>query len=112
MEKSQIMEKYIQISVEDLKRLITECVEKALLEHERNKVNVPARSHLTLKEAAQYLCISEQTLYQYVSEESITHIKKAKKLYFLIDDLNDWIKQSRYLSYEEQVIAHQNSMKK
>lgn len=103
------MERYIQITIDDLKKIIIESIEKALIDHEKKKINIPMRSHLTFKEAAKYLCVAEQTLYQYVSNRDITHFKKDKKLYFLKEDLDNWIKQNRYLSRYEAWLSSKNS---
>ena len=46
--------------------------------------------HLTAAEAAKYLSIAKQTLYQNI--EKVPHTKRFGKLYFLQSDLEDYLK--------------------
>ena len=47
---------------------------------------------LTIEETSEFLHVKKQTLYSYVSKGLIPNHKKAGRLYFLKDELIEWIK--------------------
>jgi excisionase family DNA binding protein len=47
---------------------------------------------LTIEETSEFLHVQKQTLYSYVSKGLIPNHKKAGRLYFLKNELIDWIK--------------------
>ena len=49
-------------------------------------------SLLTIEETSEFLHVKKQTLYSYVSKGLIPNHKKAGRLYFLKNELIDWIK--------------------
>ncbi len=51
-----------------------------------------ADSILTIKETSEFLHVQKQTLYSYVSKGLIPNHKRAGRLYFLKNELIDWIK--------------------
>jgi excisionase family DNA binding protein len=104
------MGKQVLIDIQDLKKIIADCVGHSIIEALKNleKENIPERPFLTLKETAKYLGLAEQTIYQYSSERSIPFMKKGKKLYFLKEDLDNWLKMDRYNTYQEAEIEARN----
>lgn len=46
---------------------------------------------ITAEEAAKYLAISKKTIYNYVSEGFIPHIKIRSNLRFRKEDLDSWL---------------------
>lgn len=57
---------------------------------------------LSFKEAAQYLDLSESSLYKLTSESKITfHKPNGGKLYFEKSDLNNWMLQNKIKSIQD-----------
>lgn len=46
---------------------------------------------LTVDQAAQYLCVSRLTIYDWISQRKIEHIKVGRAVRFRRDTLNKWI---------------------
>ncbi len=58
----------------------------------KGAVSEKSRPFLTLDEASKYLKLSKNTLYGYTSKSLIPHFKiQNRKIYFKIDDLNNFI---------------------
>lgn len=55
---------------------------------------------LTISEAAQFLDLSTQTLYRLASEKKIPHYKQGR-LYFMRNELEDWVKEGRRKTQKE-----------
>ena len=72
-------------------------------------VSVDQKLSLTLKEAANYLSVSESTLYKMTSARTITFYKPNNgKIYFKRVDLNNWMLQNEVKSVtqrEEDITA-------
>lgn len=61
-----------------------------------------AKDILSFKEAAQYLDLSESSLYKLTSESKITfHKPNGGKLYFEKSDLNNWMLQNKSKSIQD-----------
>ncbi len=59
--------------------------------------NLNTKETLSAKEAAQYMGISLNTLYQLTSQSKITHYKPSGKLiFFKKKDLDDFLQQNKY----------------
>jgi excisionase family DNA binding protein len=100
------MEKYVLIEKEELKKLISEAVIVALAEHEALKSDLPKNPFLNIVEASHYLGLSKNTLYQYTSERYIPFINFGKKLYFIKEDLDNWILKHRFKTRAELTAEH------
>lgn len=88
------MEKIILTSPEALEALIESSVRRALTAQSgSNTSNNP--EHFTLKQAAVFLDLAEQTIYGLTSRNEIPHYKKRKKLYFLKAELESWMLENR-----------------
>ena len=55
-------------------------------------INDGPDSLLTIEETSEFLHVKKQTLYSYVSKGLIPHHNRAGRLYFLKNELIDWIK--------------------
>lgn len=57
---------------------------------------------LNIEEAAEFLDVSKSYLYKLTSKGEIPHYKPAgKRIYFLVDDLLDYIKSGRVKTKDE-----------
>lgn len=56
---------------------------------------------LTVKEAAEFLKLSVPTMYTLIHENRIPHMKSAKRVYFLKEDLLAYLKKGRRKTREE-----------
>lgn len=86
--------KFISFDDSELLQLIKTGVREALQELQ----TIPSTSPdelLDISSASQYLMIAEQTLYSYTSQRKITFLKKGKKLYFRLSDLEKWLESGR-----------------
>ena len=57
--------------------------------------------YLNISDAASYLQLAKQTLYQFTSERSIPFIKKGKKLFFSKHSLEKWLLEGKKKSKKE-----------
>jgi excisionase family DNA binding protein len=46
---------------------------------------------LDIQEASKYLSVTKNTIYSWTSKNKIPHYKSGRKIYFSIDELNNWI---------------------
>lgn len=69
---------------------------------ETGSLSAPQKKYLTTKEAAEYLGVSKQCIYDISMQKRIPTFKPGgSKVYFLIDDLNDYIQSARNKSKSE-----------
>ena len=61
----------------------------------------PANQVLTVDEAASFLKLAKQTVYQLVSARDIPFSKKGKRLYFQRRELEQWIAEGRKRTRKE-----------
>lgn len=78
--------------VSELKRLLIEKQEQPQAEPEQ---------FLTIKEAAEILCLAVPTVYSKVHRGELPVMKRGNRLYFLRTELMDYIKQGRKKSNTE-----------
>lgn len=64
-----------------------------------------ADSILTIQETSEFLHVQKQTLYSYVSKGLIPHHKRAGRLYFLKNELIDWIKSGNKRAFDVEAEA-------
>ena len=88
------MEKIIVTSPEELEALIESSV-KRVLKANGNVSPSTSPEHFTVKQAAAFLDLAEQTIYGLTSRNEIPHYKRGKKLYFLKAELEKWILENR-----------------
>ena len=63
-------------------------------------INDEVDSLLTIEETSEFLHVKKQTLYSYVSKGLIPHHKRAGRLYFLKNELIDWIKSGNKRDFD------------
>ncbi|WP_394369632.1 helix-turn-helix domain-containing protein [Echinicola shivajiensis] len=63
---------------------------------------------LTLNKICELLELKKQTIYSYVSKGLIPYYKKAGKLYFIKDEITEWITSKPRASKLKGVRYHQN----
>jgi excisionase family DNA binding protein len=77
----------------------------------KNKENIE-RSFLPLKEAATYLGIKKSTLYAYCQQRIIKFFKvRNRKIYFLIEDLNNFVLNEENLVKSKSQIENESVQK-
>lgn len=82
--------------MESIQREIAE-IKSILLEQDAQKIEF-----LTVREAAKYLQISASRIYKMTSNKEIPHYSPGgKKIYFLKNELNDWVLESRITPSED-----------
>jgi excisionase family DNA binding protein len=94
---------YFIIEKSKLKKVITEAVQKAMQDNRQGSNIVFSNENdiLSSKEAAKFLNIKVETLYEKTSTKSIPHFKRGNRLYFSLTDLKDWIKSNKVLTVDE-----------
>jgi len=90
---SQFLSGYLEI-----KQDVTE-IKELLKGHQ--KPAEPAKQLMVADEAAKFLSLSKASIYRLVSERKIPFHKTGGKLYFLENELINWIKSGRKVRYEE-----------
>lgn len=102
------MEKIIVTSPEELEALIESSVKRVLkAQSVNNTTNNP--EHFTVKQAAAFLDLAEQTIYGLTSRNEIPHYKRGKKLYFLKAELEKWMLENRRPLKQKQFVYGKNS---
>lgn len=96
-----------QISFEEMPDMIAkissklESIESLLREHHQNPAMVDEDLILGVKETAEFLGLSIQTIYSKVSRGDLPFMKRSKKLYFSKLELMDYLKQGKRVSNSE-----------
>lgn len=94
------MEKIIVIPQSELENLIQDSVRK-IFNEQTVKPKESANEVFSLEQACQYLNLAKQTIYGFTSKRKIPFIKKGKKLYFKLSDLEKWLETGRKKSKSE-----------
>lgn len=106
------MEKMIilSLSFEELRDLITECVDACLKNREKDlDKSTEEAKILDVKQASQILGIAAQTLYGLTSRREVPHFKRGKKLYFNKSELLKWIDEGRRKTVKELISSSRKS---
>lgn len=91
---------FTSLSAEDFKQLLKETVKEVLKEGlHQVKDNLP--EILNVKEAANFLRLKLNTLYEKTSRKLIPHFKRGNKLYFRKPELESWIKEGKVKTQDE-----------
>jgi len=88
---------------EILEPIIDECLERAMNKYINSIALEPKDESgiLDMKEAAQYLKISKQTLYGMTSKRILTHYKHGHRVYFKKSELDEWVNQGKVKTFAE-----------
>ena len=88
------------LTEDEFKTLLKETVREILKEgNHQNKENFPEVLNVT--EAAKFLRLKLNTLYEKTSRKLIPHFKKGNKLYFHKPELESWIKDGKVKTQQE-----------
>jgi excisionase family DNA binding protein len=101
MEEKQFI--LTSIPLRQLNAMISVAVSEGLKAHQSQKVDISETSEqlLTVQEAANFLSLTKPTIYSMVSHGVIPSMKRSKRLYFLREDLINYVKQGRRKSNKE-----------
>jgi excisionase family DNA binding protein len=94
------MGELIGITKGELEKLIRNTLTEVFQEQVQNE-SKPRIELLSLNEAASFLQLAPQTLYGFTSKRTIPFLKKGKKLYFKIAELEKWLETGRKKSKGE-----------
>ena len=61
----------------------------------------PDRKKLTVEQAAEYIGVKKQTMYQWCSEKKVTYRKIGRKTFFDADELDAWVAKGRVKSISD-----------
>ena len=88
---------------EILEPIIDDCLERAMNKYINSMALEPKDESgvFDMKEAAQYLKISKQTLYGMTSKRTLTFYKHGHRIYFKKSELDDWINQGKVKTQAE-----------
>lgn len=89
----------IVVSPPDLENIVEAVVRKVL--REQTSFSAPAEAFLTLEQAATFLRMSKSALYAHTSQRKVPHIKRGRKLFFRLPELEAWILEGRKKTREE-----------
>jgi len=97
------------IRINELESLIENSVRKVLKELSYH-APIPLNDSdlLSIKEASKFLNLAVPTIYGLVSNSTIPHMKKMKKLYFSRLELTDWIKTGKRKTITEKQYEENN----
>ena len=85
------MIKIIVTTKDELQEIIHESVKSAITEQSTQQQSEEPDKIMSLKEAASFLNLAQQTVYGFTSKQQIPFIKKGKKLYFRKSELEKWL---------------------
>lgn len=92
----------VVVTTEQLTKLINESIKNALIEQVAPQGRQhAAHEYLSMAEAAQYLQMSESTLYQFCHQRRLAYVKRGKRNYFLRADLDAFMAADRRKSVKE-----------
>jgi excisionase family DNA binding protein len=77
------------ISLDELKELIQDALQNAI------SSNKPEEEFLNIQEASAFTKIPLTTIYDYTSNQKIPFHKKGKKLFFVKQELSQWLKTNQ-----------------
>jgi excisionase family DNA binding protein len=87
---------------DELESFIENSVYKAFKNLNSNNIEKKdAEQFMSVREAAELLCLRVPTLYSLVSKSQIPYHKRAKRLYFSKQELINWIKTGRKKTISE-----------
>ena len=78
-----------------------ENIERILNENDLNKETANNDQFLNVQQAAEFLGLAVPTIYSKVSKRELPVMKRSKRLYFSKDELTNYLKEGRKLTYRE-----------
>jgi excisionase family DNA binding protein len=100
MEQDVTLKEFLR---EILEPIIDECLERAMNKYINSTALEPKDESgiFDMKEAAQYLKISKQTLYGMTSKRALSHYKHGHRVYFKKAELDEWINKGKVKTQAE-----------
>jgi excisionase family DNA binding protein len=93
--------KLIVMATEEFRELLATSLRAILAESSPSARTHAAHEYLSMVEAAEYLKIPQNTLYQYCATRRIPYVKRGKRNYFMRADLDTFIAADRRKSVKE-----------
>ncbi len=81
------------ITEQEFKEFLKEALKELL--GDRLRLNEPTSELMNIEEAAKFLKLKVNTLYEKTCRKTIPHLKKGNKLYFQRSTLEKWIDEGR-----------------
>lgn len=101
----------INIDKEELENIISKAIETALLKSQfsRDQAEDRGAEILIMKcpDVCKYLNMKMSTLYQLTHKKEIPFNKKSKTLYFIKDEIDQWLADGKQLTRREQNFARE-----
>ena len=76
-------------------------IELEISELENSRKEVLDNKIMDIEQTAKYLYCSKHSIYKMVEKALIPHYKKSRKLYFDVDDINNWLKSGKKITKSE-----------
>lgn len=89
--KAEFENKTLGVSLSDLETMIRKIVREELTNVAQTNDSEPSPHYLSIKDAAKYLHLAVATIYEKTSARLIPFHKRDKKLYFVREELKDWL---------------------
>ena len=86
---------FTQLSVPEIRQLFRQELENYFEVSKEQESQSNESTPLTVQEAASFVNLAVPTIYGLVSRREIPFSKKGKRLYFLKEELTEWIKTGR-----------------
>ncbi len=83
----------IRAKIDSIEQMLREIVNRDAPQSENE--------YITVKQVAELLCLSVQTIYGFTSKMSIPYYKRGQRLYFSRQEINEWIQSGRRKIIEE-----------
>lgn len=93
------MENPFETIIERLDRI--ENVLNELLNTKKNGETTQGNQLMNIQEVSQYLSLSTSTIYSKCHSNDIPRIKKGKRLYFMKNDIDKWLSESKQKTNDE-----------
>lgn len=93
------MTKVILTTQDELEQIVQTSIRKVL--SEQQTVKTDRDEWFNIQQAATFLGLAVQTIYQKVCELEIPFHKKGKKLWFLKSELDNWLRDGRQKTRKE-----------
>lgn len=91
---------FTQYSADDFRQIIRDEIRKALTRATHTEKETSSK-FLTMDDASKYLSISKSHLYKLTSNQSISHSKRGKRIYFVKSELEKWLLDGKVKTMEE-----------
>lgn len=88
------------ITAQEFKEFLKDALKEILSERQNASKEQPP-DILDIRQAAEYLKLKINTLYEKTSRRQIPHFKKGNKLYFHLSELQNWITEGKVKTQNE-----------